>query len=70
VTEKKKAAVRTADVYARARTHVRENQIAPNKLLEVTDGKRLDVGAATPARRADSQLEAVGAIDGTKDEGR
>jgi hypothetical protein len=50
--------------------HARENQNAPNKLLEVTDGERLDVGAATPARRADSELEAVGAIDGTKDASR
>jgi hypothetical protein len=47
-----------------------ENENALNKLLEVTDGQRLDVGAATPARRADSDLEAVGAINGTKDEGR
>jgi hypothetical protein len=44
-----------------------ENESAPNKLLEVTDGQRLDVGAASPARRADSVLETVGAIDRTED---
>ena len=44
-----------------------ENENAPNKLLEVTDGKRLDVGAASPASRADSELEAVGALDRAKD---
>ena len=37
-----------------------ENENEPNKLLEVTDGERLDVGAATAASRADSDLEAVG----------
>jgi hypothetical protein len=47
-----------------------ESENAPNKLLEVTDGQRLDVGAATAARRADSDLEAVAAIDGTKDASR
>jgi hypothetical protein len=47
-----------------------ESENAPNKPLEMTDGKRLDFGAASPASRADSELEAVGAIDGTKDAGR
>lgn len=41
----------------------RESEIAPNELLEVTDGKRLDAGATTPAVGADSDVEAVGPID-------
>jgi hypothetical protein len=51
-----------------ARTHETEN--APNKLLQVDDGKRLDVGATTAASRADSALEAVEGIDRTKDTAR
>jgi hypothetical protein len=51
-------------------SRAREFENAPNKLLEVIDGERLDVGAATPASRADSALEAVEAIDRTKDASR
>lgn len=47
-----------------------ENENAPSKLLEVTDGKRLDIGAATPAGRTDSAVETVGAINRTVDADR
>jgi hypothetical protein len=51
-------------------SRAQENENAPNKLLEVNDGKRLDVGATAPTSRADSALEAVEAIDRTKDTAR
>lgn len=42
---------------------------APNKLLE--DGhERLDIGASQAASEADQKLEAVGAVNRTKDDGR
>jgi hypothetical protein len=47
-------------------SRARESEIAPNELLEVTDGKRLDIGAAPQAVGADSRVEAVGTIDRTK----
>lgn len=44
-------------------SRAREAEITPNELLEVTDGKRLDFGAATQAVGADSHVEALGAVD-------
>jgi hypothetical protein len=49
-------------------SRVEEFQKVPNKLLEQTDGNRLDVGSSKPTSRVDSDMEAVGAIDWTKDE--
>ena len=40
-----------------------ENENAPSKLLEVTDGQRLDVAPATATGGADPLLEALGALD-------
>jgi hypothetical protein len=45
----------------------REIQSEQNKLLEQTNGERLDIGAASSAGGADPQLETMGAIDGTQD---
>lgn len=45
----------------------RESEIAPNELLEVSDGQRLDVGATAQAGGADSHMEAVGTIHRTED---
>ena len=44
-----------------------ENENAQNKLLEKTDGKRLDTGTTGTAGRADQDMEAVGAVDRAKD---
>jgi len=41
----------------------RENEITPNKLLEANNGERLDTRAQGAASGANSDLEAVGAID-------
>jgi len=41
----------------------RENEIAPNKLLEASNGERMDTGTASPAFGADSHLATVGEID-------
>jgi hypothetical protein len=43
----------------------RESEIAPNRLLETSDGKRLDFGAATQAVGENSHVEAVGKVDWT-----
>lgn len=48
-----------------AASRARESEIAPNKLLEVTDGNRVDLGASSAAGHADPSLETLGAIDGT-----
>lgn len=50
-----------------AASRARESEIAPNELLEGTDGKRLDLGAPSAAGSADSPLETMGAIDGPKE---
>ena len=42
----------------------------PNELLETEDGKRLDPGTTGAAIGSDPGLEAVGAIDGAKNDGR
>jgi hypothetical protein len=44
----------------------RESEITPNKLLETSNGNRLDAGAAAQAVRADSEMEAVGTFDRAK----
>ena len=44
-----------------------ENENAQNKLLEKTDGKRLDKGTTGTAGRTDQDMEAVGAVDRAKD---
>lgn len=44
----------------------RETEITPNKLLETNDGQQLDIGAAAKAVRKDSDMEALGAFDRTK----
>lgn len=48
-------------------SRAREMEIEPNKLLEVTDGKRLDSRTEGAASGADTNLEAVGAINRAKD---
>jgi len=40
----------------------RENEITPSKLLEASNGERMDTGAASAAGRANQELETVGAI--------
>ena len=45
----------------------RENEITPSKLLEPSNGQRLDIGAAIAAGRANQAMEAVGAVDRAKD---
>lgn len=44
-----------------------KSETAPNKLLEVDNGNRLEHGAQTTAGRADPHLETVGAIDRAED---
>ena len=44
-----------------------KSETAPNKLLEVHDGQRLEHGAQAKAGRADPALAAVGAIDRAQD---
>lgn len=46
--------------------HARENENPPTKLLEATDGKRLDTGATGEAIRGNQTVEAVGKINGPK----
>lgn len=55
------------DQYAQAHAGARETNSQPNELLEAQHGERLDTGATATAGRVDSQLEAVGAINGTED---
>jgi len=45
----------------------RENESAPNELLEQSNGNGLDGGATSQAIGGDSELATVGAIDGPKD---
>ena len=59
---------------AYVQTNIAENiqvnnasQNAPSKLLEVESGEPLDTGTTGAAIGADPQLEAVGAVNGTKD---
>lgn len=47
-------------------SHARESEIAPDKLLEASDGKQLDSGAAKQAVGADPHVDAVGKVDRTK----
>ena len=41
-----------------------ENEITPSKLLEASNGERMDTGTASAAGRANQELETVGAIHG------
>ena len=43
----------------------RENEIAPSKLLEASNGERLDTGTASAAGAVNPELETVGAVDRT-----
>jgi hypothetical protein len=52
--------------YAQAHTGARNIQSAPNKLLEADHGERMDIGAQGEAGRANSNLEAVGAVHRAK----
>ena len=45
----------------------RESETKPNKLLEASDGKQLEFGAAKQASGADPHVETVRAFDQTKD---
>ena len=49
-----------------SQTPADQSKIAQNKLLDPTDGKRLDRGAAGEASDGHSALEAVGTVNGTK----
>ncbi|MBN9406650.1 MAG: hypothetical protein J0I00_14670 [Burkholderiales bacterium] len=51
----------------RGRARAEKLETAPNKLLEVHDGQRLEHGAQAAAGRADPALAAVGEIDRTQD---
>jgi hypothetical protein len=54
----------------RAGAGARANQNARNKLLEQTNGERLDTGATCTTGSADPQMEAVGAVERTEDRRR
>lgn len=47
-------------------SRAREPEITPDKLLEASDGKQLDFGAAKKAVGADPHVEALGKVDRTK----
>ncbi|CAM5787193.1 hypothetical protein ACFOHU_07630 [Ottowia pentelensis] len=49
------------------RARAEKPRTAPNKLLEIHDGQRLEHGAQAAAGRADPALAAVGAIDRAQD---
>jgi hypothetical protein len=51
-------------------SRARESENHPNNLLEKSNGKRLDFGAAHSAGGANTSLEAVGALNGAKVGGR
>ena len=51
----------------RGRARAEKSESAPNKLLEVHDGQRLEPGAQAAAGRADPALAAVGEIDRAQD---
>jgi len=51
---------------ASAPSRAREDETTPSKLLEGTDGERLDTTAASAAGGGDQALAPVGAIDGTE----
>jgi hypothetical protein len=48
-------------------SHGCELENGPNKLLEVSNGERMDIGATGAAGRANQELEAVGSINRTED---
>jgi len=47
-------------------TGAEKSESAPNKLLEVDDGKRMDFGAQATASRVDQEMEAVGEVNRAK----
>lgn len=49
-------------------SHARETENQPTKLLEQTNGERLDFGATIATTSADTSLEAVGALDRTEND--
>lgn len=51
----------------RGRARAEKSESAPNKLLEVHDGQRLEPGAQAASGRADPALAAVGEIDRAQD---
>lgn len=60
--------VNNAYAVTSAHTHAGNNPFTPNKLLEGQQhGERMDMGTAATPGRADTQLEALGAIDRTQD---
>lgn len=50
-----------------ARTGAENFQSEPNKLMEVSHGQRLDIGASATSSRADQAMEALGAVHRTDD---
>ena len=59
-----------SDQYAQAHAGAREIKNQPNELLETQHGKRVDSGTTGQAIGGDSALEAVGAVDRSKDKSR
>jgi hypothetical protein len=51
-------------------SHAREIKNQPNKLLEQTNGERLEFGAKDATSGADPCLETVAAVNGTKNDAR
>jgi hypothetical protein len=47
--------------------HGRDLENGPNKLLEVSNGERMDIGATGATGRANQELEAMGSINRTED---
>jgi len=52
---------------ASAPSRAREDETTPSKLLEASDGERLDTGTASATGGGDQALAPVGAIDGAED---
>ena len=50
-------------------SRAREIEFTPNKLLEASNGERLDSGTACAAGRTNQELETMGAIHGTANAG-
>ena len=51
-------------------SHTRENEFGQSKLLETSNGERMDPGAASTASGGDQALAAVGGIHGAEDVSR
>ena len=48
----------------------RENQNQQNKLMELKDDERLDIGTTGTAGKTDPAMATLGEIDGAEDSGR